>query len=87
MDGLPPAQDGELRPEARDGRLRAALSLSFTTFVAVLIAVAVAVIAVLLGWRGASSPSAELAGGHEPVLARIDYDKLLRMVGPYMPLY
>ncbi len=68
----------------------------------IIIAAAVAVIAMLLGWRGGPgdeqppwSTSAgtvpntgtKLSGGHEPILTRIDCDKLLRRVGPYMPLY
>ncbi len=87
MDGAPPAQDGERRREARDGRPRAALRLPSITIAAILAAAAVAVIAVLQGWRGVPNTGTKPVGGHEPILARIDYEKLLRMVGPYMPLY
>jgi hypothetical protein len=58
---------------------------------AVLAAAAVAVLALLLAWRAPSTGQPQQPGStvpaHADILTRVNYNKLLRIVGPYLPLY
>ena len=88
MEAPAPPPEGEPRPGDRDRRGRDNPRFSSPTLAAVLVAVAVAIIAVLLGLRSSEPPQPPpAANARNTTHARIGYDRLLHIVGPYMPLY